>query len=148
MSILFFPTVVQYSCMGWVILWFLYLPPFPAKKHFWHMSKLKHFRQRYLQYRKFINHFASHCTIGSLSSWFFKHLLPPEAEYRVLLAYAAFCLVKGSLCRGEPAQQRDIIRSCPAVLSPVLHLCKTGSQTMLCGSCFIQLRKWIAWGRA
>ena len=52
------PTVVQYSCMGWVILWFLYLPPFPAKKHSWHMSKLKHFRHRYLQQRKCINDFS------------------------------------------------------------------------------------------
>jgi hypothetical protein len=42
------PTVVQYSCMGWVILWFLYLPPRPAKKQSWHMSKLKHLRHRYL----------------------------------------------------------------------------------------------------
>ena len=47
--ILWWLTVVQYSCMGWVILWFLYRPPFPAKKHSWHISKLKHFRHRYLQ---------------------------------------------------------------------------------------------------
>ena len=37
-------TAVQYSCIGWAILWFLYFPPFPAKKQFWHMSKLKHLR--------------------------------------------------------------------------------------------------------
>ncbi len=41
-------TVVQYSCIGCAILWFLYLPPLPAKKQSWHMSKLKHLRQRYL----------------------------------------------------------------------------------------------------
>jgi len=42
-------TVLQYSCIGCVSLW-----PFdvcPEKKHFWHMSKLKHFRQRYLDAR-------------------------------------------------------------------------------------------------
>ena len=39
-------TVVQYSCMGCAILWFLYRPPLPAKKQFWHISKLKHLRQR------------------------------------------------------------------------------------------------------
>ena len=41
-------TLVQYSCMGWLILWLLYRPPLPAKKHSWHMSKLKHLRHRYL----------------------------------------------------------------------------------------------------
>ena len=39
-------TVVQYSCIGCAILWFLYLPPLAAKKQFWHISKLKHLRQR------------------------------------------------------------------------------------------------------
>jgi len=39
-------TAKQYSCIGWVNLW-----PFarrPEKKQFWHMSKLKHLRHRYL----------------------------------------------------------------------------------------------------
>ena len=39
-------TVVQYSCMGWLSL--CPLTTRPEKKQFWHMSKLKHFRQRYL----------------------------------------------------------------------------------------------------
>ena len=40
-------TVVQYSCIGWVSLWCLAF--LPEKKQFWHMSKLKHRKQRYLK---------------------------------------------------------------------------------------------------
>lgn len=43
-------TAVQYSCIGCVNLWFFAF--LPEKKQFWHMSKLKHFKQRYL-YRIF-----------------------------------------------------------------------------------------------
>lgn len=40
-------TAVQYSCIGCVNLWFFALRP--EKKQFWHMSKLKHFKHRYLK---------------------------------------------------------------------------------------------------
>jgi hypothetical protein len=40
-------TAVQYSCIGWVSLWFFAF--LPEKKQFWHMSKLKHFKHRYLE---------------------------------------------------------------------------------------------------
>ena len=42
-------TVVQYSWIGWVSLWCLAF--LPEKKQFWHMSKLKHLKQRYLKKR-------------------------------------------------------------------------------------------------
>ena len=40
-------TAVQYSCIGWVSLWPLAF--LPEKKQFWHMSKLKQRKHRYLQ---------------------------------------------------------------------------------------------------
>jgi hypothetical protein len=42
-------TAVQYSCIGCDALWCF--DDRPEKKHVWHMSKLKHFKQRYLQER-------------------------------------------------------------------------------------------------
>ena len=95
-------TVVQYSCIGCVILWFLYRPPFPAKKQSWHISKLKHLRQRYLK-----------CVNWHLEDFYINIYSIPESKNRILLADITFCLMLCSLCRCESTtrfHQKKILR--------------------------------------
>ena len=83
-------TVVQYSCIGCVILWFLYLPPFPAKKQSWHISKLKHLRQRYLK-----------CVKWHLEDFYINIYSLPKPKDWILLANIAFCLMLCGLSSSE-----------------------------------------------
>ena len=82
-------TFVQYSCIGWVILWLLYRPPFPAKKHSWHMSKLKHLRHRYLGKKIFASfssfiHILRHETCKSI-------YLNPKIGFCLQMLHFAWC---------------------------------------------------------
>ena len=127
-------TVVQYSCIGWVILWFLYRPPFPAKKQSWHISKLKHLRQRYLK-----------CVNWHLEDFYINIYSIPESKNRILLANITFCLMLCSLGSGESTTRFHQQKSLRCFFFHKTYLWSTGSQTILWGSCFIQLKKWRAW---
>ncbi len=70
--------------------------------------------------------------------------------YGRLPADAAPGLVLGGLGSHEPVGRKDENTLCVTChkrmcqIVRTIYLWSTGSQTMLCGSCFIQLRKWRA----
>ena len=105
--------------MGCAILWFLYLPPFPAKKQFWHISKLKHLR-----------HLYRNPQIGEAL-----HML----HLAWSLADSAAKNIKKCKIRGHLFLKTGYVWS-----TVPMNLCRTGNQTMLCGSCFIQFKKFKA----
>lgn len=114
-------TAVQYSCIGCVSLWFFALRP--EKKQFWHMSKLKHFKQRYLKNSNifYVNMFRQFYMLSTFSSKN-ESYLNPMIGYSLHILHLAWCLA----------------------VSAADNLCSTGNQTMLCGSCCSQLKKCTA----
>lgn len=113
---------MQYSCIGCVSLWFFALRP--EKKQFWHMSKLKHFKQRYLKSRFFFTwiHTFKNSYIHIIDFSNKISHLNPMIGYSLHMLHLAWCLA----------------------VSAADNLCNTGSQTILCGSCCSQLKKCTA----
>ena len=91
-------TVVQYSCIGWVSLWCLAF--LPEKKQFWHMSKLKHRKQRYLKQNGGKKMNLSHL-VTKLTKW---HVRPAKTQISL-----GICPIWSESSLSQPAHPPSLI---------------------------------------